>query len=80
MKAELLEVPFEVLDREWVEEWAGRLDDLLVGVGDLFGRVETQRHGEMCVRGLLGPVSRKNGWVRHEAPCDRVEVEDLCRR
>lgn len=26
------------------------------------------------VRGLLGPVARKNSWVRYEALCDRVEV------
>ena len=72
MKAELLEVPVEVSDREWAEEWAGRLDDLLVGVGDLFGRVETQWHGEMCVRGLLGPVSRKNGWQLAEYAGDQA--------
>lgn len=32
------------------------------------------------VRALLAPVGRKNSWVRHEAPCDRVEVRDLRRR
>ncbi|MEW2484740.1 IS701 family transposase [Streptomyces sp. NPDC048411] len=72
MKAELLEVPFEVSDREWVEEWAGRLDDLLVGVGRFFGRVETQWRGEACIRGLLGPASRKNGWQLAEYAGDRA--------
>ncbi|MFI6056174.1 IS701 family transposase [Streptomyces violascens] len=62
MKAELLDVPVEVSDREWAEEWAGRLDDLLVGISRFFPRVESQWRAECCIRGLLGPVSRKNGW------------------
>ncbi len=26
------------------------------------------------VRRLLEPAARKNNWVHHEAPCDRVEL------
>lgn len=72
MKVELLEVPAEVSDREWVEEWAGRLDDLLVEVGHFFGRIEMQVRGEACIRGLLGPASRKNGWQLAEYAGDRA--------
>jgi len=45
-----------------VAEWDERLDELLVQVGDVFGRADLRRRARACVRGLLGPVSRKNGW------------------
>ncbi|MFJ9034795.1 hypothetical protein ACIRQP_41545 [Streptomyces sp. NPDC102274] len=60
--------------------WHGELESLLFRVGERFGRVEPRRRMRDYVRGLLGPVGRKNSWVRHEAPCDRVEVQDLYRR
>lgn len=56
------------------------LDDLLVTIGHRFDRVELHRRMRDYARGLLAPVTRKNLWVRHEAPCDRVGVEDLYRR
>ncbi|MFC5204323.1 transposase, partial [Streptomyces kaempferi] len=31
-------------------------------VGDVFPRADLRRRAKACVRGLLGPVSRKNGW------------------
>ncbi|WP_431197166.1 hypothetical protein [Streptomyces flavusporus] len=39
-----------------------------------FGRVEPRRRVRAFVLGLLSDLPRKNCWVRHEAPCDRVEV------
>ncbi|MBP2056562.1 hypothetical protein J2Z21_009581 [Streptomyces griseochromogenes] len=39
-----------------------------------FGLADLRWRMRDYVRGLLAPVGRKNGWVRHEAPCDRVEV------
>lgn len=60
--------------------WEEGLAELLLRIGRRFARVESRRRVRDYVRGLLGPVGRKNCWVRHEAPCDRVEVEDLYRR
>ncbi|MFD8725840.1 hypothetical protein ACFV2H_49930 [Streptomyces sp. NPDC059629] len=61
-------------------QWDLELDDLFLTIGHRFGRVELRRRMRDYARGLLAPVARKNSWVRHEAPCDRVEVRDLCRR
>lgn len=53
---------------DWAEEkaqvasWVDELDHLLIDVGDVFGRGDLRRRAQACVRGLLGPVSRKNGW------------------
>ncbi|MFF7603419.1 hypothetical protein ACFZA7_52615 [Streptomyces mirabilis] len=60
--------------------WDRELNDLFLRTGHRFGRADLRRRMRDYVRALLGPVGRKNGWVRHEAPCDRVEVEDLYRR
>ncbi|MGY3677801.1 hypothetical protein ACVWXU_001424 [Streptomyces sp. TE33382] len=60
--------------------WDSELESLLLRVGERFGRVEPRRRMRDYVRGLLGPVGRKNGWVRREAPCDRVEVRGRHRR
>lgn len=38
------------------------LDSLLLRVGERFGRVEPRRRMRDYVRGLLGPVGRKNSW------------------
>ncbi|MFF0450907.1 hypothetical protein ACFYT4_31775 [Streptomyces sp. NPDC004609] len=45
-----------------------------------FSREELRQSALAYMRGLVAPLERKNGWVRHEAPCDRVEVGDLYRR
>ena len=42
--------------------WATELDSLLLRVGQRFGRVEPRRRMQDYVRGLLGPVGRKNSW------------------
>ncbi|WP_406337021.1 IS701 family transposase [Streptomyces sp. NBC_00649] len=42
--------------------WATELEDLFLRVGGRFSRVEPRRRMRDYVRGLLGPVGRKNGW------------------
>lgn len=42
--------------------WAAELESLLLRVGERFGRVEPRRRMRDYVRGLLGPVGRKNSW------------------
>lgn len=42
--------------------WAAELEDLFLRVGGRFARVEPRRRMRDHVRGLLGPVGRKNGW------------------
>ncbi|MFC4906856.1 IS701 family transposase [Actinomadura gamaensis] len=62
MRAQVLDVPPVVTDAERVAEWSDRLEDLLVEVGWVFPRVDLRRRAAACVRGLLAPLSRKNGW------------------
>jgi hypothetical protein len=58
----MLEIPSEVTDRERADEWADQLEDLLLDVGQVFPRADLRRCAAGCVRGLLGPSSRKSGW------------------
>ncbi|MFB7292913.1 transposase [Actinacidiphila glaucinigra] len=44
------------------ENWDRELEDLILRVGHRFSRVEPRRRMRDYVRGLLGPVGRKNGW------------------
>ncbi|MFB7293096.1 transposase [Actinacidiphila glaucinigra] len=44
------------------ENWDRELEDLFLRVGHRFSRVEPRRRMRDYVRGLLGPVGRKNGW------------------
>ncbi|WP_338671806.1 IS701 family transposase [Streptomyces sp. SCSIO 30461] len=62
MKAELLDIPPVVTDRECAEGVADRLEDLLLEVNGIFPRVDLWGRAAACVRGLLAPLSRKNGW------------------
>jgi SRSO17 transposase len=53
--------------------WALELEEVLLRVGHRFGRVDLRRRMRDYVRGLLGPVGRKNGWqlaeyVGHDVP------------
>lgn len=53
--------------------WASELESLLLRVGKRFGRVEPRQRMRDYVRGLLGPVGRKNIWqlaehVSHATP------------
>ncbi|MFI6984271.1 IS701 family transposase [Embleya sp. NPDC050154] len=47
---------------EVVEPWSAELESLLSRVGHRFGRREPRMRMRDYVRGLLGPVGRKNGW------------------
>jgi SRSO17 transposase len=62
MQAQVLDLPPEITDRERADEWADQLEDLLLEAGWIFPRAELRRRAAACVRGLLGPLSRKNGW------------------
>ncbi|MFJ5780001.1 hypothetical protein [Streptomyces sp. NPDC093094] len=42
--------------------WVRELDDLFLRIGHRFGRADLRRRMRDYVRGLLGPVGRKNGW------------------
>ena len=45
-----------------VQGWRVHFDQLLEQVGPCFGRRDLRRRAWAYVRGLLGPVQRKNGW------------------
>ncbi|WP_406411129.1 transposase [Streptomyces sp. NBC_01614] len=62
MKAELLDLPADVMDLERAEGVAGRLEDLLFDIAWIFSRTDLWGRAGVCVRGLLAPLSRKNGW------------------
>ena len=49
-------------------------------IGRRFMRSEPRAGAGTYVRGLLASLERKNGWVRHAAPSDRVGVRDRHRR
>ncbi len=61
MKAELLDILPEVTDREQAEEFSDEWENLLVEVGGIFPRAALRLRAARCIRGLLSPVSRKNG-------------------
>lgn len=42
--------------------WDPELDELFLRIGHRFGRADLRRRMRDDTRGLLGPVSRKNGW------------------
>lgn len=46
-----------------LDEWNSDLDSLFARMGGLFYRTESKRHAQQYVRGLLGPLERKNGWT-----------------
>lgn len=45
-----------------VEIWNDELEELFLRTGHRFQRVEPRRRMRDYIRGLLGPVGRKNGW------------------
>ncbi|GGP98564.1 hypothetical protein GCM10010215_25300 [Streptomyces virginiae] len=60
--------------------WSAGLSELHGRFVHRFSRVEPRESALAYMRGLVAPLERKNGWVRHEAPCDRVGVRDPHRR
>ena len=59
------------------QENLGELHGRLSGC---FARVEPRQQARKYITGLMSDLPRKNCWVRHEAPSDRVEVRDRHRR
>ncbi|MEY9860057.1 SRSO17 transposase [Catenulispora sp. GAS73] len=51
-----------VEDIEQVGAWQSELESLLLRLGERFARREPRLRMRDYVRGLLAPVSRKNGW------------------
>jgi hypothetical protein len=45
-----------------VRAWAAGLDALHARIAGRFARAEPRRRALAYLRGLLGPVGRKNGW------------------
>jgi SRSO17 transposase len=62
MQVKWLEPDLVVSDEEQAWEFADQLENFLLEVGHLFPRADLRRRAAGCIRGLLGPVSRKNGW------------------
>ncbi|MGH3789081.1 MAG: IS701 family transposase [Pseudonocardiaceae bacterium] len=51
------------MSREEVGRWESELASLLARIRPLFYRVESKKHAEQYIRGLLSPLERKNGWT-----------------
>lgn len=60
--------------------WRQGFEAAMGRIAGRFARYEPRLRAGRLVLGLLSDLPRKNCWVRHEAPCDRVGVEDLYRR
>lgn len=63
--------------------WDAELDSLLLRVGERFSRVEPRRRMRDYVRGLLGPVGRKNSWqiaehAGHDTPYGLQRLLSWC--
>jgi len=48
---------------EDLNDWECDLEALFTRMGSLFYRVESRKHAEQYLRGLLAPLQRKNGWT-----------------
>jgi hypothetical protein len=59
-------------DIEEVRAWAAGLDALHVRIAGRFARAEPRRRALAYLRGLLGPVGRKNGWQLAEHAGERT--------
>ena len=62
----------EAADIEEVQAWAAGLDALHVRIAGRFARAEPRRRALAYLRGLLGNVSRKNGWQLAEHAGERT--------
>ncbi len=62
--------------------WAQELDAVAERIAPRFGRAEPRRRAAAYLRGLLGPVERKNGWQLAEAVGDATPdgVQELLSR
>lgn len=55
------------MDADMVKGWSERFDGLCERIGGCFPRSELRGRASAYVRGLLGPVQRKNSWQLAEA-------------
>ena len=79
MQAKVLDVPPVVTDQERADEWADQLEDLLLEVGRIFPRADLRRRAAACVRGLLGPLSRKTAGRSPSTPATpALTVSSTC--
>jgi SRSO17 transposase len=62
----------EAADIEEVHTWAAGLDALHLRIAGRFARAEPRRRVLAYLRGLLGPVGRKNGWQLAEHARERT--------
>lgn len=53
----------DAVSREDVDRWESELASLLARIRPWFYRVESKKHAEQYVWGLLSPLERKNGWT-----------------
>ena len=51
------------VSRADLDVWESELGSLFSRMRPLFYRTESRKHAEQYVRGLLAPLSRKNGWT-----------------
>jgi len=56
-------VYYGAVTREDLDSWNADLSAMLTRMGKVFYRTESRRHAEQYLRGLLGPIQRKNGWT-----------------
>ena len=62
----------EAADVQEVQAWAAGLDALHARIASRFARAEPRRRALAYLRGLLGPVGRKNGWQLAEHAGERT--------
>lgn len=46
-----------------LDEWSTEFDQILVRISSLFVHPASRRHAHQYLRGLLAPITRKNGWT-----------------
>lgn len=46
-----------------LDEWSTEFDQILVRISSLFVHPASRRHAQQYLRGLLAPITRKNGWT-----------------
>ncbi len=54
-----------------LDVWKSELEGVFARMRPLFYRTEPRRHAEQYLRGLLSPISRKNGWTIAEYAGER---------
>jgi SRSO17 transposase len=46
-----------------LDAWEAEFEDVCSRVDGLFSRPEPREHARHCLRGLVAPLERKNGWA-----------------